>query len=256
MAPENVGESLPYRCGASELAAWAKGRARGVLPRPSDLGAGEAKAAEGAATTARAMGLADAAGTLTPEGTRFALAPAAGRAAILRVRLRAFPPYRELLAAAADPGGTTEASWIETWWATKGYGSSISNRREAVATFGRLVEFAGLGRYVAGRRGHPTRIEWAGSADAVPPSDAAGASGPAGGAVASATGSAPEPGRADAAPETRPEQTASPAPPSDSNRVVVPLGGGRSARLEVPFRLPRAEKRRLLELLELLIAEE
>ena len=39
------------------------------------------------------------------------------------------------------------------------------------------------------------------------------------------------------------------------SRLTVPLRGG-VARLEVPARLPAAEKRRLLELLELLIREE
>jgi hypothetical protein len=40
------------------------------------------------------------------------------------------------------------------------------------------------------------------------------------------------------------------------NRIAVPLAGELLARIEVPLRLPRAEKRRLLELLQLLIVED
>jgi hypothetical protein len=41
-----------------------------------------------------------------------------------------------------------------------------------------------------------------------------------------------------------------------TNRLDVPLAGGGVARFELPLRLPAAEKRRLLQLLDLLVVEE
>jgi hypothetical protein len=40
------------------------------------------------------------------------------------------------------------------------------------------------------------------------------------------------------------------------NRLTIDLADGSAARLELPLRLPAAEKRRLLQLVELLIQEE
>ncbi len=40
------------------------------------------------------------------------------------------------------------------------------------------------------------------------------------------------------------------------NHLTIDLAGGSAARLELPLRLPAGEKRRLLQLLDLLIREE
>jgi hypothetical protein len=40
------------------------------------------------------------------------------------------------------------------------------------------------------------------------------------------------------------------------NRLSIPLGSGETVRLELPLRLSGADKARLLQLLDLLIAEE
>ena len=74
---------------------------------------------------------------------------------------------------------------METWWATQGYGSSRSNRQEGAALLGRLVEYAALGRYVPGRRGYPTRIEWTEPLPPAPPPERAAA---AAGAAAATSG--------------------------------------------------------------------
>jgi hypothetical protein len=171
----------------------------------------------------------------------------------------------------------TEVRWIEAWWSTRGFGSSESNRREGAAAFGRLGEFAGLGEYVPGRRGHPTRVRWTpgilqgGSAGPTAP-----ASAPPAGAVAPSPrrrGSAPDPDpdlfTAPLAPpappaplaaaESVPDRSRAPRPGPSApavNRITVPLADEATARIEVPLRLPRAEKRRLLDLLQLLITED
>jgi hypothetical protein len=186
------------------------------------------------------LGLADDQRELTAEGRRVALAAEEERRELLRAAVLRYPPYASLLEAIQARGdGVTDAEWIETWWATRGYGGSASNRHEGVAAFGRLVDELGIGRYVPGRRGHPTRIEWRGAAAG--PVEPAAKSEP-------ASEEASGPARATA------EPVAAPAP-EEIHRLVVPLGEGRVARVEVPARLPREEKRRLLELLELLIGD-
>ena len=49
---------------------------------------------------------------------------------------------------------------------------------------------------------------------------------------------------------------AAPASSGEMNRLSVPLASGETVRLELPLRLSGAEKSRLLQLLDLLIAEE
>ncbi len=257
-------EVLPYRSDPEQLARWIEARARGrssAQLRELDLAA---KTLEGTLATAAALGLLHRdSEQLTPAGQRYALAAEAERHAILRASLRAFEPFSRLLDAvsARSPRRVTDAQWIETWWATHGYGSSQSNRVEATAVFGRLVDYVGWGRYIPGRRGHPTRIEWSAEAfpeaEPVPPSPAAApTAAPAAAPLPELPGpTAPPPPPAEA---VDPEAARVPAAHAEDgyNRIVVPLRSGEVARLQVPRRLPREEKRRLVELLELLISEE
>jgi hypothetical protein len=198
-------------------------------------GRGE-KSLEGAAASAAALGLAEPAdGTLTPAGRRLALADAGERRELLRAAVLAYPPYRDLF---GEIGRRREAvstaEWIETWWAMRGMGNSASNRREGAATLGRLAQWLGLGAYIPGRRGHPTRIEWTlPGAPPIPP-DAAECAPP----LSSPAGDPPS------------------AASAEMNRLAVRLADGTTVRLELPLRLPAAEKRRLLDLLDLLIVEE
>jgi hypothetical protein len=232
--------------------------------------------AEGTAAAAGALGFVDAThGGLTSLGERYALAEAGERRPLLREALLRYAPYREMLRALAERGaaGETEVRWVEAWWATRGYGSSESNRREGAAAFGRLADHAGLGEYVPGRRGRPTRIRWAPGAlptnpDAAAPRARARRPSDPTPDLFSAGPEADPPARSgrdaplDAARPSipPPSEPARPAPRSRTerpvNRITVPLADDATARIEVPVRLPRAEKRRLLDLLELLITEE
>jgi hypothetical protein len=258
---------LPYRTDALALGAWLAARARGRSAEQLRGAVESPKSVEGTAAAAAALGFSDPVeGTLTPLGERYALADGTDRRLILREAMLAYAPYGDMLRALGERGapGETEARWLEAWWATRGYGGSESNRREGAAAFGRLGEFAGLGEYVPGRRGRATRIRWAAGSigraegrestlrDRPPPAEpdpdpdlftTSAADRPVASSTAAATAIVPRvPGRPGAAAEV--------------NRIIVPLAGDATARIEVPLRLPRAEKRRLLDLLELLIAED
>lgn len=266
---------LPYRTDALALGEWLEARVRGRSAEQLRGAVGSPKAVEGTAASASALGFSDAAdGSLTPVGERYALADPPERRRMLRQALLAYSPYREMLRALEERGAPaeTEVRWVEAWWATRGYGSSESNRREGAAAFGRLGDFAGLGEYVPGRRGHPTRVRW--SQDALgwrspetyrrrPSSDVAETAPD----LFSAPTAPPAPAaRSRSAPRPQLAAAQLPAPISGTpsrqddtvavNRITVPLAGEATARIEVPVRLPRAEKRRLLDLLQLLITED
>ena len=285
---------LPYRTDALALAEWLEARARGRSAEQLREAVESPKGVEGTAAAALALGFVDAdGGRLTELGERFALGDEVDRRTLLAGVVRGFAPYAAVFAAIEARGSVaeTEVRWIEAFWATRGFGSSASNRREGGAAFGRLSDFAGLGEYIPGRRGRPTRIRWVpGEAFSrtspvatAPPVTAARSGAPApdlftllpaaepppptlsrhppsptgdggrGGAGATDPrdrgGSRPEPQRAGSSGVRQRGETT-------VNRITIPLAGTTVARVEVPLRLPAAEKRRLLDLLALLIAEE
>lgn len=287
---------LPYRTDAVALAQWLEARARGRSAGQLRSAVDSPKAVEGTAAAAAALGFTDAVdGSLTDLGERYALADGREREGLLREVVLGFPAYQQMMRGVAERGAASETDvrWIEAWWSMRGFGSSASNRREGAAAFGRLADYAGLGEYIPGRRGRPTRIRWA---DGALPID--GATSPTRPRAQSGRDSAPDlfsvvppsvpapsaplrrplrsgppaAGTGGAEPQAVPRATAASAGPSSSpdplssptrsrsdvpmNRITVPLAGSASARIEVPLRLPGAEKRRLLDLLELLISEE
>lgn len=240
---------LPYRTDASDLIEWVAAQARGAIPARVRKGHGSSKAREGVSLTAALLGF-TAGGEPTPRGSELALADEPRRGGVIREALLSFPPYGDLLRELRGRRQSrVEAEWVEAWWATHGYGGSQSNRREGVAVLGRLAEHAGLARYIQGRRGFPTRIEW----DLSAVEAAAGPAPLASAAVAEPAGAA---GEASAEPRdpTRPQRIPE-VSTGEVNRVRIALEGGRTARLDVPMRLSPPEKRRLLELLDLLIAD-
>lgn len=314
-------QPLPYRTDSVALASWLEARARGRSAEQLRLAAAAPKGVEGTATAAAALGFVDpSTGALTEVGEQFALAPEPVRRALLGEALRTYPPYDTLLQAIQVRAEVeTEVRWIEAWWATQGFGSSESNRREGAAAFGRLAEFAGLAEYIPGRRGRPTRLRWtqSPSTDAQVPSvrketpithsDHRGPTDPdlfsgaresrphEGSAISSDPATTPSAplqtlmvsSPPSCTPGESPASVASPGPavradtrvephvpvaPSATpgsfgpahlggpaiplNRITLPLESGAVARIEVPWRLPRAEKRRLLDLLHLLITED
>lgn len=73
-----------------------------------------------------------------------------------------YPPYGHFLESVSHSSNlsTTDTESVKDYWWKHGYGSSGSNRDEGVVTFGKLVQLAGLGKFVIGRKGQPSRIEW------------------------------------------------------------------------------------------------
>jgi hypothetical protein len=226
---------LPYRTNGDDVTRWIEARAHGRSGQARALGL-TAKGLEGTLLAGEALGLIERIShELTATGRQYALAGAAERRVLLRAALPSFPPYGGLMRAVQEAGmPETTAGWVERWWGTGGYGSSESNRAEAAATFGRLAEYAGLGAYVPGRRGHPTRIRWSDElTNSLAPTSVLTTQKAAGSPIASASGSANGMGE---------------------STVTIAFRAGRAATLTLPAALPADEKDRLLSLIDLLIA--
>lgn len=270
MAASGSSSPLPYRVAPDDLrryvAALARGRSQAQI---RELGF-STKSFEGAAAAVEALGLAsDRGGVLTALGRRLALAGDEDAPEIVRAVVDAFPAYEQLLRAVQDGHAPrpTPLHWIETWWATHGYGSSESNRAEAAPTFARLVEAAGLASYVQGRRGRASRIQWADGPAAAreprvaEPVEPRAVPGPEG------RGSEPvsprgerergvrlaEP-KAGARPAPGPPSAIPPAEPQ-SNLIRWEFAPGRLVELRVPADLGADERGRLRAILDLLLRE-
>ncbi|MFG3818160.1 hypothetical protein [Limnothrix redekei] len=73
-----------------------------------------------------------------------------------------YPPYGHFLENLSHTNAlsATETESVKDYWWKHNYGSSGNNREEGVVTFGKLIQLAGLGKFISGRRGKPSRIEW------------------------------------------------------------------------------------------------
>ncbi|MDZ8067728.1 MAG: hypothetical protein RMY64_19250 [Nostoc sp. DedQUE08] len=73
-----------------------------------------------------------------------------------------YTPYGHYLESISHSNNlsTTETQTIKDYWWKHGYGSSASNRDDGVVVFGKLLSLTGLGKFINGRRGQPSRIEW------------------------------------------------------------------------------------------------
>lgn len=253
MMPDQRGAVLPYRTTGEELSRWIEARARGRdLAQIQGLNFA-AGGFQGTLVAGQALGFVD------PEtqdvslvGREFALAPDPERRRLIFESLLRYEPYELLIEAVFDRGNATETTleWVQTWWSTQGYGSSQTNREEASSAFAKLAEYAGLGSYLQGRRGYPTRIQW---------SDGAGER-------------AKEVLRASESPRSTVEEEAegveafeaidfsAPAalgggegPAGGNSRLVLNLGAGRAVELSFPPYLSAEERKRLLALVELML---
>lgn len=251
------GSLLPYRTDPDDLARWIEARARGRSTDQIRALGFSAKAFEGTVATADALGfLHSQSGELTEAGRRFALSSSEERVRLIREAVLAYEPYALLLEAVllGDAPAVTDTAWIETWWASHGYGSSESNRSEAGTVFSRLIEEAGFGSYIQGRRGHPSRIEWRpGSGELLRKQHQPGARTP------GEAGSEHPPLSAMAAEsDTAVVAATDEVRPGDQSPAVCTIElrfeHDRVAHLSVPSVLTRAEKTRLLSLLDLLIS--
>lgn len=246
---------LPYRTTGEELGRLVEARARGrdlAQIQSLNFSAGNF---QGTVVAACELGfMATESKELSDAGRAFALADAGGRRELLLEALLGFEPYELLLEAVFDRGAPKETplDWIQTWWSTNGYGNSQTNREEGSSAFAKLLEFAGLGSYVQGRRGHPTRVLWLDETGerirsrrrsmlAPVVEDPQYPSGP------PAASPSPVPSEPD------PPDAAAAATGGNSH-LVLQLGGGRTVELSLPPSITAAEKRRVLSILELMIS--
>jgi hypothetical protein len=251
---EHLAAVLPYRTDPDDLHRFLVARTRGRPLSQVRTQNFAPKNFEGTLAAVDALALVeDKAGDLSALGRRYAVSNPAERAGLLREILGSFPPYALLLEAilAGDTREPTPLEWIETWWASHRFGSSESNRAEATPVFAKLVEAAGLGTYIQGRKGHVSRIEWTADATArlhtpsaePEPLEEVGrpalALSPTTSVVTSAADS-----HADREPERfRPRE----------NLLTWQLSPGREVTLRLPADVTEAERTRLLRLFELLL---
>lgn len=253
---------LPYRVEGQDLEKMVEHRARGrSMAQVRTLGFSE-KGFEGTRKAAEALGLLDEEGELTEMGKEFALArEGEGRQQLVLRQMMEFEPYGLLLMSLLDSGtpDRTELEEIELWWATHGFGNSESNRERGSTALARLVDYVGLGRYVVGRGGHPSRIEWKSDASKVvaqhdPALEADPFPGEWEDEYPPRDGGAPE----DVLDTTGQVESGTDRPVADEGEFAVQipltsLSAGRVARVIVPTDLKHSEKERLIQALEFLL---
>jgi hypothetical protein len=256
---------LPYRTDADEMRRFIAARVRGRTPEQIRSLGFSAKSYEGTASSAEAMGLLeDKNGAASALGRRLALAEPHHLAEVVCDVVLGYPPYSLLVESVLMGGGPvpTPLEWIEMWWATHGFGTSESNRAEAAPVFARLVETAGFGTFVQGRKGHPSRVEWSAGAAALLMHRAVAVGDRRAGVVedaesevqprregtihSSPAGKTPDPD--DEPPRVAPDRRA-------ANLLQWEIAPGRSLRLSLPPRLSAAEKRHILRVLQVLLEE-
>lgn len=264
---------LPYRTTGDDLVRLVEACARGRDWAQIQALNFSAPGFQGTLVAATALGMLDPdSKELSESGREFALADAEQRKHQLLRGMKAYNPYGLLLEAVfgrPDPA-ETPLDWILTWWATHDFGNSQTNRDEGSAAFAKFVEYVGLGAYVPGRRGHPTRIRWHETAEAAVRGRAA-ARQPHHRELSLPRGAAPPPAPAvervvQAVPVAAPvrEGSAAPRPPAGPPKavsqvegrssMVLTLGPGRTVDLSVPAQVTAAEKQRLISLINLFIS--
>lgn len=192
---------------------------------------------------------------LTSSGKALALGDPEKRKEVLFSAVLDYGPYELLLEAISGEGifgedgdKFTPVEWIEKWWQTNGYGSSQTNRSEGSSSFAKIVEYLGIGEYKQGRRGHPSRIEWTSDAQLKI-------------RKARNEGEDPRPSPSESDAHKVDSQTSIEGGSGlsfrpDNNVLTLNLGNDRVAKLSLPPKLTRQEKKRLVDLVDLMIATE
>lgn len=258
---------LPYKTDGDDLTRLIEACGRGrILKQIQGLGFSEA-GFQGTVATAQALGLLDhETDELTESGREYALSHNSDRKrAVLLEAILQYEPYDLLLEAIFDQGYQEETTtqWVETWWSTQKYGNSQRNRNEGSTTFAKLIEYVGLGDFVVGRRGRPSRIEW--REDVIErmrearsmlyEQDGGGLTSPVVDAPAELDGDYVLKNSKQITDVERlsPRQTVR---LKGNSELTLPLSSGRIAILSLPPILTESEKERLLTLVDLMITIE
>jgi len=279
---EGLGVTLPYRSDPDDIRRYLVALAQGGgESRFAALGL-STKNHEGVVAAIVALGLAAGRqGPLSDKGRRVAVTESAPDSILTwREVIQDYAPYAAITGAVES--GTAPLpltlSWIETYWAANGIGNSESNRAEGAATFARIAEAAGYGRFRQGRRGHVSRIEWSGGStegdagspprstprrnstappnarrEAVPADRSPPGTDP--GSVVDDIGTGSPGGDASTEGSSGSSVYADPSRAPEPNHIVWEISPGRTLRLSLPPRLTPPEAKRINELLRLLIAD-
>ncbi len=242
---EYIGKTLPYRTAVEDLIrlveASARGRSLDQIQAlfPSGTYQGTLLAAED-------LGFLDQeTKAITELGSSFLLRES-DRSDLLFTALMNYEPYQLLFEAIFSRSNVNETpvSWVANWWGTNNFGNSQNNREDGAISLAKYIEFSKLGKFVIGRRGRPTRIEWNGTAMARVKE-----------ALNQAIGEYSKDGREPKEAEVI-NQSASkniPEKSSEYNSFSLNLGEGKNIELRLPPKLTSSEKNRLIKLIELMI---
>jgi hypothetical protein len=154
-------QTLPYRTSGDELKLFIEAVARNKNAAQIQGLFSASANYQGTLLAAQSLGFIDEDTKLLDRGKEFLLHEAE-RAGYLLEAMLDYEPYQlviDAIFARINPKETA-IDWIVNWWGTRGYGASQNNREEGAAAFGKLIEYAGLGAYLIGRRGRLSRIEW------------------------------------------------------------------------------------------------
>jgi hypothetical protein len=244
-------QPLPYRADPADVRRYLLAIARGRTPQQLRENEFASKTLDGVSSAAEVLGLTDGKnGGLSAIGRRFAMATGEGTQGVAAEVLLSYAPYARLIEAMRDRPGATSLELVQAWWAEHGFGSSDSNRNEAAPVLARFVEAAGLGRYVQGRKGRTSRIEWHQEpGDAEIQSCAAAGEGARNGTDASSVRESDR--RSASAPPGNDGRTR-----AQANRLSWELTPGRRMRLELPSELSDDERRFALRVISLLLGRD
>jgi hypothetical protein len=256
---EPMGEqTLPYRTTGDDIERLASALARGRDLEQVQSLFSSSNNFRGTVSAAEQFGLLNPdTEELTPSGKALALGDPEKRKEVLFSAVLDYGPYELLLEAISGEGifgedgdEFTPVEWIEKWWHTNGYGSSQTNRSEGSSSFAKIVEYLDIGEYKQGRRGHPSRIEWTSDAQ-LKIRKARNEEGREDLEASSSASDIHEVGSR--APTEKNSESAS---YSENNILTLNLGDDRVAKLSLPPKLTPREKKRLVDLVDLMIATE
>jgi hypothetical protein len=253
-------QTLPYRTTGDDIERLASALARGRDLEQVQSLFSSSNNFRGTVSAAEQLGLLDPdTEELTPPGKALALGDPEKKKEVLFSAVLDYGPYELLLEAISGEGifgedGSefTPVEWIEKWWHTNGYGSSQTNRSEGSSSFAKIVEYLGVGEYKQGRRGHPSRIEWTSDAQL---------------RIRKARNEEaqedfrPSPDEGDfhktgSQNRTQVDDKSELSLRPDNNVLTLNLGDDRVAKLSLPPKLTSQEKKRLVDLVDLMIATE
>lgn len=255
------GTTIPYRTDAENLNVLIN-----AVGRDRDMGHIQglfqvSGTFQGSVSAAQELGFLDPESSkLLLDGNDYLLASDSQKAELLLKAIMQYEPYQLLLEAVFSRNAPKETTmeWMSKWWSTQGYGASQNNREEGATTLAKFLEYANMGRFMIGRRGRPTRIEWSSNANKMIhdlilgedtrsyDSDSTGDEYPEGRLVENSQ-------QLGSQKSTLPFGVGDDNNSEEYSNLSIPLGRGKVAQFRLPTKITNKDKDRLLKIMELLI---